>query len=135
MARVSLESIAILEPQRLAQRLQLVGLHINPRPQRRLEQPRVGGRHAVPLQGVQVAGEHLRVIEAPLADRLPGALAKDPSIHITLPEHLCDLTVGVVIQTGQSHHGVAAFLFWRPDLLNQVVVAAAVNHATLTEAG
>ena len=135
MARVSLESIAILEPQGLAQRLQLVVLHINPRPQRRLEQPRVGGRHAVPLQGVQVAGEHPRVIEAPLADRLPGALAKDPSIHLTLPEHLCDLTVGVVIQTGQSHHGVAAFLFWRPDLLNQVVVAAAVNHATLTEAG
>ena len=122
-------------PQGLAQGLQLVGLHIDPRPQRRLEQPRVGGRNAVPLQGVQVAGEHPRVIEAPLADRLPGALAQDPGIHLTLPEHLRDLTVGVVIQAGQPHHGVSAFLFWQHDLLHQVVVAAAVDHATLTEGG
>ena len=94
-------------PQGLTQRLQLVGLYIDPRPQRGLEQPRVGGRYAVPLQRVQVAGEHPRIIEAPLANRFPGALAQDPGIHLTLPEHLGDLTVGVVIQAGQPHHSVA----------------------------
>ena len=116
-------------PQRLAQRFQLVGLYIDAGPQWRLEQARIGAGDAVPLQGVQITGEHPAVIKAPLAHRVPAALAQHPGIHLPLPEHLQHPAIDAIIQAGHAHNRVTACLLRRPDLFDEVIVAAAINNA------
>ena len=79
---------------------------------------------------MQIARENLRIIKAPLPDRVPGALPQDLGINLTLPKDLCDLAIGVVIQAGQPNDRVAA-IFWGLDVFHEVFVAAAKDHATL----
>ena len=114
--------------QRLAQWLQLVGLHIDASPQGRLEQPRIGAGDTVPAQCVEVAAKHLRVVKAPLAHRVPGGLAQHLGIHLPLPEHLELLAVCVVVEAGHPHHRVTLRVLGRLHFLHQPAVAAAVHH-------
>ena len=100
-----------------------------PQPQWRLEQARIGAGNAVPLQGVQITGEHPAVIKAPLAHRVPAALAQHPSIHLPLPEHLQHPAIDAIIQAGHAHNRVTACLLRRPHLFDEVIVAAAINNA------
>ena len=58
------EEVDAREPQRLAQRLHLVGVDLDAGAERRLEEVRVGGGDAVPAQRVEEGGELARVVEA-----------------------------------------------------------------------
>ena len=58
------EEVDAREPQRLAQRLDLVGVDLDAGAERRLEEARVGRGDAVPAERVQVGRELARVVEA-----------------------------------------------------------------------
>ena len=60
--------------QGLAQRFELVGLHIDAGPVGGLEQLGVGGGDAVPAQGVEVGRKLAGLIEAALGNGFPAAL-------------------------------------------------------------
>ena len=59
------EQVDPRQQQGLAQRLKLVGVEPDAGAERRLEQPGVGGRDAVPPEGVQVGGEHVAAGRSP----------------------------------------------------------------------
>src|SRR6185436_4941471 len=95
--------------QRLPQRLELEGLHLDACAVGRLEERRVRRRHAVPAQRVQVGGELPRLVEAPRADGVPGLLrVADPAVDLALPEDLKALAEGVVGEAGEADEGALA---------------------------
>ena len=79
---------------------------------------------------MQIARKNLRIIKAPLPNRVPGALSQDLGINLTFPKDLCDLAIGVVIEACQPNDRVAA-ISWGLDVFYEVVVAAAEHHTPL----
>ncbi len=59
------EQVDPWQEQGLAERLKLVGIQPDAGPEGRLEQPGVGGRDAVPPQGIQIGGESPCRVETP----------------------------------------------------------------------
>ena len=112
----------------LAQRFQLVGLHIDPGPIRGLEQFGIGGGGAVPTQGVEVGRKLSGLIKATLGHRLPAALPQHLEVDLPLPEHREPRPDGVVLHAGQHHHRVGAGFLGRLHLLHQVAPRAAAHH-------
>ncbi len=70
------EEVHAREPQRLAQRLHLVGVDLDPRSERRLEQVRVGRRDGAPPQRVEERRELSRIVEAARAELAPSPLPR-----------------------------------------------------------
>ena len=97
------EQVDPRQPQRLAQRLHLVGVDADAGAERRLEQVRVGGRHAVPAQRVQERREPARVVEAPLGEVLPALFLEDAAVDLVVPVDAQRLPLRVVVGAGQRH--------------------------------
>ena len=109
------EQVDPRQAQRLAQGLHLVGVEADAGPERRLDQPRVGGGDAVPAEGVEEGGKATGVVEAPLAQRVPALVVEDPAVQFALPEDLERLALGVVVGAGQADDRRAAGLLHRLD--------------------
>ena len=84
------EEVHAREPERLAQRLHLVGVDLDAGAERRLEEVRVGGRDAVPAQGVQEGGELARRVEALGGEIRPALLLEDAPVELVVPEDASD---------------------------------------------
>lgn len=95
------EQVDARESKRLAQRLHLVGVNLDPGPERRLEQVRVGRGNAVPLQGVEEGGEPAGRIEALGGQILPALFLENPAVDLVLPEDVERLPLGVVVRAGK----------------------------------
>ena len=91
------EEVDAGHPERLPQRLHLVGVDLDAGPKRRLEQVRIGGGDAVPAQGVQEGAEVARRVEAPGADGAPRLLLEDAAVDLEVPVDLQGLPLGVVV--------------------------------------
>ena len=99
------EEVDARQPERLAQRLHLVGVDLDAGAERRLEEVRVGGRDAVPAQRVQKGGELARRVEALGGEVLPALLLEDPAVELVVPEDLQRLALGVVVRAGEDNQG------------------------------
>ena len=97
------EQVHAGEAKRLAQRLHLVGVDLDAGAERRLEQVRVGGRDAVPAQGVQERAEVARRVEAFLPQVAPRLLFQDAAVDLEVPVDVQGLTLRIVVGAGQTH--------------------------------
>ena len=113
------EQVDPRQPQRLAQRLHLVGVDPDAGAERRLEEVGVGGRHAVPPQRVQERREPARVVEAPLGEVLPALLFEDAAVDLVVPIDAQRLSLRVVVRADQRHQWRLAGRLRRRDLLDQ----------------
>ena len=118
------EQVDPRQPQRLTERLHLVRVDADPGPKRRLEQIRVGCRHAVPAQRVQECREPARVVEAPHCEVTPALLLENPAIDLVVPVDAQRLPLRVVVSAGQRHQRRGAWSLRRNDLLNQPAAGA-----------
>ena len=110
------EQVHAGEAKRLAQRLHLVGVDLDAGPERRLEEVRVGGRDAVPAQGVQERAEVARRVEALGAEVAPRLLLQDAAVDLEVPVDLQGLPLGIVVGAGQAHpSGLLGRLLHRLD--------------------
>ena len=112
------------QPQRLAERFHLVGVDANAGAERRLEEVRVGGRHAVPAQRVQERREPAGVVEALLREVAPALLLEDAAVDLVVPVDPQRLPLRVVVRAGQRHQRRAAGGLGRRDLLDQPAARA-----------
>ena len=99
------EEVDARQPERLAQRLHLVGVDLDAGAERRLEEVRVGGRDAVPAQRVQEGGELARRVEALGGEVLPALFLQDAAVELVVPEDVERLALGVVVGAGQADEG------------------------------
>ncbi len=113
------EQVNARQPQRLAERLHLVGVNPDAGPERRLEQVGVGGGDAVPAQRVQERREAAGVVEAALGEVRPAFLREDPAVELVVPEDLQRPALRVVVGAGQRHQRRAARQVRRHDLLHE----------------
>ncbi len=97
------EEIDARQPERLAQRLHLVGVDLDAGAERRLEEVRVGGRDAVPAQRVEEGGELARRVEALGGEVLPALFLEDPAVELVVPEDVERLALGVVVGAGEPN--------------------------------
>ena len=97
------EEVDARQAQRLAQRLHLVGVDLDPGAKRRLEEVRVGGGDAVPAQRVEEGREVPGRIESPRGEILPALLFQDPAVDLIVPVDIERLALGIVIGTGKAH--------------------------------
>ena len=97
------EQVDPREAKRLAQRLHLVGIDLDAGPERRLEQVRVGGRDAIPAQGVQKRAEMARRVEAFLPEIAPRLLFQDAAVDLEVPVDVQGLALRIVVGAGQTH--------------------------------
>ena len=116
------------EQQRLPQRLHLVGVDLDPGPERRLEERRVGGGGAAPPQRVQEGGEVIGRVEAPLPEIGPRLVVQDGAGEFILPEDFEFLALGVVVRAGEADAGGLAGFGGRDDLFDQPVAGADAHH-------
>ena len=86
-----------------AKRLQLVGVEPDARPERGLEEARVGGGDAVPAEGAKEGGEAARGIEAALREGVPTLRFEDPAVRLVVPEDFERLPLGVIVGAGERH--------------------------------
>ena len=113
------EQVDPRQPQRLAQRLHLVGVDADAGTEWRLEEVRVGRRHAVPAQRVQERREPARVVEALLGEVFPALLLEDAAVDLVVPVDPQRLPLRVVVGAGQRHQRRLARRLRRRDLLDQ----------------
>ncbi len=99
------EEVDARQTERLAQRLHLVGVDLDPGAERRLEEVRVGGRDAVPAQRVEEGRELARRVEALGGEILPALFLEDPAVELVVPEDVEGLALGVVVRAGQPDEG------------------------------
>jgi hypothetical protein len=116
--------------QGLAQRFELVGLDIDPSAVRSLKKLGVGGGDAVPAQGVEVGGELLGLVKAPLGHGLPAALPQHLDVDFPLTEHRQPLANGVVLHAGHRHNCVGAGLLGGLHVFHQVAAGAAADNGS-----
>ncbi len=97
------EQIHTREPQRLAKRLHLIGVDLDPCTERRLEQIRIGRGDRSPAQRIEERGELPRLVEPARGEIGPPLLLEDAAIELVLPEDLDHLALRVVIRACQGH--------------------------------
>ena len=107
------------QPQRLAQRLHLVGVDLDACPERCLEEVRIGRRDAVPPQRVQEGGKLTGLVEAPRREIPPALLFQNPTVDLVIPPDLEHLALGIIIGTGEPHQRRLAGTRRGDDLLDQ----------------
>ena len=79
------EEIDARQPERLSQRLELVGIDADAGSKRRLKELRIGRGDAAPGQGAQVGGEQRRIVEALARDGAPAIADQNPGVQLVLP--------------------------------------------------
>ena len=92
-------------PERLAERLHLVGVDLDAGAERRLEEVRIGGGDAVPAKGVEERTEIAGRVEAPGADGAPRLLIEDAAVDLEVPPDLQRLPLGVVVGAREADPG------------------------------
>ena len=97
------EEIHARQPERLPQRLHLVGVDPDPGPERGLEEIRVGRGDRVPAQGVQEGRELARRIETAGGKVGPALLLQDAAVDLAVPEDLDRPPLRVVVGASQPH--------------------------------
>ena len=122
------EEVDPREQQRLPERLHLVGVDLDPGPEWRLEERRVGRGGAAPPQRVQERGEVVGGVEASLPEIGPRLVVNDGAVEFAVPEHLQLLPLGVVVRAGESDSGGLAGVAGGDDFLNQPVPGADTDH-------
>jgi hypothetical protein len=99
---VGQEEVHARQFQGLAERHHLVVEQLDPCAEGRLEQARIRGRHAAPLERVQIGGEVARRIEA-VGLAQPMRLGLDhPGAQLALPQDLQAAPGSVVIEANQA---------------------------------
>ena len=99
---ISDKKIDARQPESLAEGLHLVGVDLDPGPERRLKKIRIGCRHTVPAQRVQEGSKLPRRIK-PLGGKIPPALfLENPPIELIIPEHIQGLALRVVVCARQA---------------------------------
>jgi len=78
-----------------------IGVELDARPKRCLEQPRVGRCDAVPAKCIQIRGEQHRLVEPAVGDRFPRLASLHFGVYLMVPEHFQGLTLGIVIHAGE----------------------------------
>ena len=96
------EEVDARHSERLSERLHLVGVNLDARPERRLEEVRIGRGDAVPAQGVQEGAEVAWWVEAPGADGAPRFLLEDPAVDLEVPVDLQGLPLGIVVRAREA---------------------------------
>jgi len=124
------EEVHAREPERFAKRLHLVGVDLDARPKRRLEQVRIGGCDAAPPQRMEEGGEPARRVEALAREVLPAFVFEYPAVDLVVPEDVQRLALGVVIGTGQSDETRLAGHGGRNDVLDQPSPGADLDQLT-----
>jgi hypothetical protein len=117
-------------PERLAERLELVGLDLDAGAERGLHEARVGGGDAVPAEGVEVGREELRRVEAGAADGGPARAGGDGGVDLALPEDGQLFALGVVVEAGEADEGLLGRARWRDDLLDEEGAGADAHELT-----
>jgi hypothetical protein len=102
------EEVGARQPKRLAQRLHLVGVDLDARPEGRLEQVRVSRRDGVPPQRVEERREVPRIVKAPRRQVVPALVYKNPPVELVVPKHVEKVALGVVVRARQAHDRRAA---------------------------
>ena len=97
------------QPQRLAERLHLVGVDPDAGPKGRLEEIGVRGGHAVPAQRVQERRELARIVETPFGEVRPTLFFQDAAVDLVVPEDPQRLSLRVVVGAGERHEGGSAW--------------------------
>ena len=122
--RVGDEQVDPGHEQRLAERLQLERLHLDAGPVGGLEEPGVGGGHAVPPQRVQVGREQAWLVESASGDGLPVRTVNDSGVDLGVPEHLQLLAQRVVLYAGEAHERAVDRRGGWHDALDEVLARA-----------
>ncbi len=121
------EEACIRQRQGLAERLELVRPHLDPGAVRGLEESRIGGSDAPPLERVQVGGEACSRIEAPLARRGPRRAGEDLGVELSFPEDLQRFALCVVIEAGEPDARIVLGHGRRSDVLDEVPARACAD--------
>ena len=96
------EEVDPRKPERLAQRLHLIGVDLDPGAEGRLEQARVGGRDTVPPERVKEGRELAGSVEAAGREILPALLLQNPAVELVIPEHVERLALRVIVRAGEA---------------------------------
>ena len=104
------EQIDAGQEQGLTQRLKLVGIELDTCPERRLKQPGVRRRDAIPLQRVQIGRKKPWRIKPPLGHRLPRFPRDDLRVDLAFPQHLKRLPLVVIVHARQPNQGAVSGL-------------------------
>ena len=99
------EEVDAGHPERLAERLHLVGVDLDAGAERRLEEVRIGGGDAVPAKGVEERAEMAGRVEAPGADGAPRLPIEDAAVDLEVPVDLQRLPLGVVVGAREADPG------------------------------
>src|SRR5690606_11485935 len=91
------EQVDPRQQQRFAQRFELISVQPDAGAKWRLEQLRVSGRDAVPLQRVEVGGKHPRIVKTLRSDPFPGFPSENFGVEFLFPEDFEWLPLVVVI--------------------------------------
>jgi len=111
--------------ERLLERRELVIEEVDPGAERRLEEPRVGGGDAAPLQRVQVGSEMPWWIEVLGVPETAVGRARDLRAELALREHRHWPPLGIVIEADQANErGVLGLRIGSDDLIDQVLPVA-----------
>ena len=96
------EEVDARQPQRLAQRLHLVGVNRDAGAERRLEQVGVRRGGAMPAQGIEEGSEVARRVEPLVGETGPALVLQNPPVDLVVPEDLQRLSLGVVVGTREA---------------------------------
>ena len=113
------EEVDARQPERLAQRLHLVGVDADSGPERRLEEAWVGRGDAVPAQRVQEGCELPRRVETPGREVGPAFVLENLPVELVVPEDGQRLSLRIVVRAGESDHRGLAGCLRLDDLLDQ----------------
>jgi len=106
-------------PERLPERLELVGLDLDSGTEGGLHEARVGRGDAVPAEGVKVGREELCGVEAVLPHRRPARAARDGRVDLALPENGKLFALRVVVEAGEADERLLGGAGGRSDLLDE----------------
>ena len=99
------EQVDPRETECLPQRFHLVGVNLDAGAEGRLEEVRVSGCDAVPLECMDERRELARSVETPSPQVVPVFFLEDPSVELVVPEDVEVLALGVIVGAGKTDDG------------------------------
>ena len=112
------------QQQRLAERLELIGVDLDAGPVRRLEQRGVGGGDGVPAERVVIGGKVARVVELSLGQLGPVLPRHALSVELLFPQNRQFLALGVVFKAREVDQSLVLWLGSRDDARDQITARA-----------
>ena len=85
------------KPQGFSQWKKLIGVLVDPGPERGLEQVPIGGGRGIPPERAQIGREYARVVGSKLCDAGPALVLQHRSVEFCIPQDIDHLTLSVIV--------------------------------------